>query len=435
MRLLCLSNGHGEDGIALRILQALQNLPQSSPPNPTAQTPPTIEVLPIVGEGHAYTQAGFPLIGKVQQMPSGGFIYMDGKQLARDIQGGLLKLTLEQIRSVQRWAKDNRGEPALVLAVGDIVPMLFAWMSGLPFAFVGTAKSEYYLRDETGWLPRKSWWDDRFAIATGSVYYPWERWLMARPNCVAVFPRDRLTAETLQRFGIRAYDLGNPMMDLGEEKNAPELLVANDRETLQDRETLKILLLPGSRAPEAYANWELLLSAANDVMAKLGRSITFLAAIAPSLDRQILGQTLQQARWQAIEDDTLGDTFTVGWGETQSTLKLSVGKFAEYAQRADCAIALAGTATEQFVGLGKPVITLPGAGPQFTPAFAEAQTRLLGGSVQCVAHPQQVGDALYRLLNNPDGLRTIAENGRRRMGEPGAAQRIAWKLVEGLGGG
>ncbi|MGI0493446.1 lipid-A-disaccharide synthase-related protein [Alkalinema pantanalense CENA528] len=424
MRLLCLSNGHGEDGIALRILEALQNLPRPSSPNPTTQTPPTIEVLPIVGEGHAYTQAGFPLIGKVQQMPSGGFIYMDGKQLARDIQGGLLKLTLEQIRSVQRWAKEKRGEPALVLAVGDIVPMLFAWMSGLPFAFVGTAKSEYYLRDETGWLPRKSWWDDRFAIATGSVYYPWERWLMARSNCVAVFPRDRLTAETLQRFGIRAYDLGNPMMDFGEAKQSPEPMPENDRDTL------KILLLPGSRAPEAYANWELLLSAANDVMAKLGRSITFLAAIAPSLDRQILGQTLQQARWQAIEDET----FTVGWGETQSTLKLSVGNFAEYAQRADCAIALAGTATEQFVGLGKPVITLPGAGPQFTPAFAEAQTRLLGGSVQCVAHPQQVGEALNALLNNPDGLRTIAENGRRRMGEPGAAQRIARKLVEVLGG-
>jgi len=39
---------------------------------------------------------------------------------------------------------------------------------------------------------------------------------------------------------------------------------------------------------------------------------------------------------------------------------------------------MAGTATEQFVGLGKPAIAIPGIGPQFTAAFAEAQSRHLG---------------------------------------------------------
>lgn len=33
------------------------------------------------------------------------------------------------------------------------------------------------------------------------------------------------------------------------------------------------------------------------------------------------------------------------------------------------------------VGQGKPVFTIPGRGPQFTAAFAEAQSRLLGESV------------------------------------------------------
>ena len=404
MRLLCLSNGHGEDAIGLRILQALQALPEA----------PTIEVLPIVGEGHAYTRAGFDLIGTVKQMPSGGFIYMDGKQLARDIQGGLLKLTLEQIRSVKRWAKQNPEEPSIVLAVGDIVPMLFAWISGRPFAFVGTAKSEYYLRDETGWLKRNSWWDDRLAIATGCVYYPWERWLMKRSNCVGVFPRDRLTAETLQGFGIPAYDLGNPMMDLG----AYQLPVPN-----QD---LTILLLPGSRDPEAYANWEILLAAVDDLIAKLQRPIVCLTALSPGLDKSAFTQILKQARWQMQDEET----FTAGLGSTQATLKLTIGKFADYAAQADVAIAMAGTATEQFVGLGKPAITIPGAGPQFTPAFAEAQTRLLGSSIRRVSHPHQVAQTLQSLLSDPDGLVHIAENGHRRMGDPGAAQRIAQKLVE-----
>ncbi|UBF24434.1 hypothetical protein K9N68_22415 [Kovacikia minuta CCNUW1] len=99
MRLLCLSNGHGEDAIALRILHALQQQPNA----------PSIEALPIVGEGHAYTHAKIPLIGSVKTMPSGGFIYMDGKQLARDIGGGLVQLTLAQLKAIQDWARDAEG--------------------------------------------------------------------------------------------------------------------------------------------------------------------------------------------------------------------------------------------------------------------------------------------------------------------------------------
>ncbi|UBF24435.1 hypothetical protein K9N68_22425 [Kovacikia minuta CCNUW1] len=101
----------------------------------------------------------------------------------------------------------------------------------------------------------------------------------------------------------------------------------------------------------------------------------------------------------------------------------------EFVQRADVAIAMTGTGTEQFVGLGKPVITIPGKGPQFTPAFAEAQTRLLGPSVTVVAEPAQVAGAIQSLFNHPDRLQLIAENGRRRLGKPGAADRIAQCLV------
>ncbi len=70
-RLLCLSNGHGEDIIAVRILQELRQI--SSKLN--------ISALPLVGEGRAYFAADIPVIGTVQAMPSGGFIYMDGRQL------------------------------------------------------------------------------------------------------------------------------------------------------------------------------------------------------------------------------------------------------------------------------------------------------------------------------------------------------------------
>jgi uncharacterized protein (TIGR03492 family) len=94
------------------------------------------------------------------------------------------------------------------------------------------------------------------------------------------------------------------------------------------------------------------------------------------------------------------------------------------------AIAMAGTATEQFVGLGKPVVTLPGRGPQFVPAFAEAQTRLLGASVHLVPTPAQVPDKVQQILTSPpEYWQAIATNGFRRMGCPGGADRIANALM------
>lgn len=401
MRLLCLSNGHGEDAIAVRILQALQQEGFSQ-----------IEALPIVGAGHAYTKLDIPVIGTVKAMPSGGFIYMDSRQLARDIQGGLVQLTWAQIKAVQTWAREGDG---FILAVGDIVPLLFAWLSGTPYAFVATAKSEYYLRDEKGWLSRKSWWDDRLERSTNCIFQPWERWLMRRPQCEGVFPRDRITANILKRFDVPAFDLGNPMMD--------GLTWQNDA---TDDSVLTIALIPGSRPPEVYDNWEVILRSLDGLLEHFRKPLQFIAAVAPGLNAEKLHQTLVSYRWKQCEMNR----YQIGFGEKQATLELAPDRFAECLQRSQIAIAMAGTATEQFIGLGKPAIIIPGNGPQFTPAFAEAQTRLLGASVTLVEQPNQVAKALQSLLNDPDRLQTIVENGHRRMGEPGAAQRIATCLLE-----
>jgi uncharacterized protein (TIGR03492 family) len=398
MRLLCLSNGHGEDMIALRILQALQQLPNG----------PTIEALPIVGEGHAYQKAGIPVIGTVKVMPSGGFINTDRRQLARDIQGGLVQLTIAQLKTIRSWTRKG----GFILAVGDIVPMLFAWTSGAPFAFIGTAKSEYYLRDENGWLPRQSWWDDRLERWTGCVYQPWERWLMSRPQCKAVFPRDRMTATILKRFGVPAFDLGNPMMD--------------GLEADSTNEGLTIALIPGSRIPEVYANWEIILQSLDNITQQIEKPFKCIAAIAPGIDLNELNRLLLTYRWK----QTQTNCYEIGFAENHTSLKLMPGQFAACIQRSTVAIAMAGTATEQFIGLGKPALIIPGPGPQFNAAFAEAQTRLLGMSITLVEQPNQMASALRSLLDDPDRLKAIAENGHRRMGEPGAATRIARCLIE-----
>ncbi len=428
MRFLCLSNGHGEDQIAVRILQELQ-----------AQAPNAeISVLPLVGEGKAYGSAGFDLAGPSKAMPSGGFIYMDGKQLARDVQGGLVKLTWQQLQAARKWgqqASQQAEQPSLVLAVGDIVPLLFAWLSGQDYAFIGTAKSEYYLRDEQGPLERTGGWRAKLESTSASIFLPWERWLMGRPRCKGAFPRDRLTTQVLKRWPIPAYDLGNPMMDGLEAKRAVPAIA--QQATQEGR--LKLLLMPGSRPPEAFRNWELILEAVKALVNReRERGLIFLAAVTPGLNRDELVNALSIHAWQSLEESEVqawGDWLpedALVFGRRQHRLLLSQRSFGDYLQGADGAIAMAGTATEQFVGLGKPAFILPGEGPQFTPAFAEAQTRLLGPSVILVEQPSQLPEVMDRVMNDPDRLRGISENGRLRMGEPGAAARIATQLVESI---
>lgn len=398
MRLLCISNGHGEDLIAVKILQALQGLF------------PDLEMaaLPIVGEGWQYRKVGIEIIGPTKQMPSGGFIYMDSQQLARDLQGGLLQLTVAQLRAMGQWLQTDD----VVLAVGDIVPLLFGWLSRCAYGFVGTAKSEYYVRDEQGNCLDRSTLLDALDFQRTCVYMPWERWLMRRSACV--FPRDGITTRRLQQWAVEAYDAGNPMMD--------GFWIPPGHGAM-DLEHLTVLLLPGSRAPEAYENWQRLLQGADDMNRHLGQPVTFLTAITSSLELASLTAALADHGWQADGPD---------YRQGEHRLAMATGSFIDYAQRADLAIATAGTATEQFVGLGKPVITLPGNGPQFTHSFAQAQARHLGPSITLVSQTHQVAQTVRSILDDPERQATICQNGRHRMGPPGASQRIAEILAKTL---
>ncbi len=403
MKLLCISNGHGEDGIAVRVLKQLRQLPGS----------PSLAALPIVGEGRAYEKAGIPIQGPTQAMPSGGFIYMDRYQLWRDLQGGLVGLTLAQLRTARQWAKGG----GKILAVGDIVPLAIAWQSGAEYSFIGTAKSEYYIRDERHRLPGRpvleGW--------SGSVYVPWERWLMARPNCRGVFLRDQITTDTLRKLGVPAYYPGNPMMD--ELNTRADKLAQVTASFAPADSVLTLALLPGSRAPEAFDNWQRMVEAIASVMETFGdRQIRLLAALSPALNLAAFKDLLLEAGWQPIP----GNYPTLQRGN--GVLVLTTDAFAECLHLADAALATAGTATEQAVGLGKPVVTFPGPGPQFTYAFAEAQSRLLGPSILLLQDPKEAGAALKDCLADGPRLQRIAENGRRRMGLPGAAGAIAKAL-------
>lgn len=401
-RLLCISNGHGEDAIALSILTALRSRhPQLD-----------LAALPLVGEGVSFQKHNIPPIAATKTLPSGGFIYMDSRQLARDLKGGLVQLTFKQLKALSTWTQAG----GAVLAVGDIIPAAFAGWSGLPYAVVGTAKSAYYLKDEHGPLPNLPW----YAGWAGSIYLPWERWLMSRDRCRLAIVRDELTRAELQQLGMTRVFAGNPMMDgLAPTEQSTALQPASQK-------ALTIVLLPGSRAPEAYDNWQIILQAADKVLTQFApRPVHLLGAIAPALDPNKLYQSLDQSGWQL-------DNAPPRFFKDNGTLILTQTAYADCLHLADAAIALAGTATEQFVGLGKPAFTTPGKGPQFTPTFAKLQTHLLGPSLTLVESPDAIGAAMQQVLSNPDRLALIQQNGRRRMGPPGAAKAIAQLLSQYL---
>lgn len=403
-RLLCISNGHGEDAIALRILSALRS------------RHPDIELaaLPLVGAGTSFQNQHISLIAATKTLPSGGFIYMDSRQLARDLKGGLVQLTWAQLTALKRWAQGG----GAVLAVGDVIPAAFAWWSGLPYAVVGTAKSAYYLRDEQGPLPELPW----YSGWAGSMYLPWERWLMSRDRCRATIVRDELTRSELQRLGIPQVFAGNPMMDGLTPTDSEAALRPHEPDALTG------VLLPGSRAPEAYANWQIMLRALDSVVQQLSpRPVQFLGAIAPALDLKELQQAMVAADWhsEAAPPEPV-------FAKANGRVILTQTAYADCLHVADVAIAMAGTATEQFVGLGKPAFIIPGTGPQFTATFAKLQTRLLGLSVILVPQPEALGAELAQVLANSDHLDYIRQNGQQRMGPPGAAAAIAQILSSQL---
>jgi uncharacterized protein (TIGR03492 family) len=381
-KVLCISNGHGEDQVAVRILEHLRPYPI------------TLSALPIVGLGEAYKKLEVPIIGPTRVLPSGGFVYMDSKELLKDIQGGLGGLTVQQWKAIKTW-KEN-GD--FILAVGDIVAQLFAWASGLPYAFVATAKSDYYI----GGKP--------------TVFDPWDRWLMNSEKCRAAFIRDQITTDNLKEKNIeRAYYLGNPMMDGLEPKGF-------NFETIGIPQRSRIgLILPGSRPPEAYRNLQLLLDQLVQLEGQTPPKLGYLCALAGDLE----DQELAQLGWRFVP------TETGGYLEKGSLIvRLVRGLFADALQRADFAIAMAGTATEQCVGKGKPVFSFAGGGPQFTYAFAEAQTRLLGPSVFLCQNSKELKHKLWTTLENPEKLAIFRDNGLERMGTAGASQQIAAQVYQ-----
>jgi len=402
-RLLVLSNGHGEDLIALRLIEAL-----------AARSPDVaVRVLPLVGQGDAFAAAEgrglLQRIGPRQQLPSGGFSNQSASGLLADLGAGLARLSWRQWRLVRAWGRQE----APVLAVGDSLPLLLAWASGAPYGFVGTPKSDW-----TWASPPPPGWGatpvaDAYHRCKGSEWDPWEWAFMGCRRCRLVAVRDRLTARGLRRRGVAALAPGNPMMDGGGSAPLPAALAPRRR----------VLLLAGSRMPEAARNFSRLMAALNG--SGPGRAgMTVLAPTGSRPSQADLAPLLEREGFRPIPPPA-GSGATAAWRRDDLELLLGPGRFDRWAGWAEVGLANAGTATEQLVGRGVAALSLPGRGPQFTAAFARRQSRLLGGAVLPCRDSEEMGVRLDSLLADRALRERLGRIGRRRMGSSGGSVHLA----------
>ena len=387
MKVLFLSNGHGEDLNASLILAALRSL------EPSLQ----IGAMPLVGMGNAYRRLQVEIIGPTQNLPSGGIIYLNPWNWVKDITSGLIGLTLQQIKAVFR----EKTNCDLLIAVGDIVPIVIAYLTGRPFVAFIVSTSSYY---------------------EGKLRLPWiTEFCLRSPRCQRVFTRDEFTAEDLQQKSLKkAIFAGYPIMDVLQSSHYDLELEPN---------LPMIALLPGSRLPEAIDNLQLQLNACEAIALK--RPVQFRAALVPSITEEDLQALAQKMGWHYHGSGKLVNP-------VQNFRVICYwDAFAYILQQCDLAIGMAGTAVEQAVGLGKPVVQIPGAGPQFTYAFAEAQMRLLGSSVKTIGKSpnddslfENVAKNIDKILDDSDYLETCLQNGKQRVGDAGGSVGIAQGILE-----
>ncbi|MFO7815440.1 MAG: lipid-A-disaccharide synthase-related protein [Halanaerobiales bacterium] len=382
-KVMFISNGHGEDLMTSKLIQALLaelNLDLN------------ISVLPIVGKGNRFESLPVNILGPRKTLPSGGFARNSWQNLFKDIKSGLLVNTFKQIRELRKQKKKTD----LSVVVGDVYILLLTGLFlGGDIIFIPTAKSEYI-----------------------DGHYKIEKYLMKK-YANLVLPRDQKTTDDLVSNGINAEFNGNLMMDCFE---------INDIDFDVDPESIKIGILPGSRE-EAYDNMLDFIKVIEELeKLKKGR-YDFLVAVADNFSIDQLKNKVQKVNWKFKEKDGKNVKLQILSPSGMSKINIIYNGFGDVLKQAELFMGMAGTANEQAVGLGKPVVTFPGTGAQFDYEFAANQKRLLGDGVKFVDRNfVNIAYSIIELLEDKEEYKKRSEIGKKRMGERGAVIKTVDKI-------
>jgi uncharacterized protein (TIGR03492 family) len=110
-------------------------------------------------------------------------------------------------------------------------------------------------------------------------------------------------------------------------------------------------------------------------------------------------------------------------------LYFSKDHFGSILSESNVVLGLSGTANEQAAGLGKPVFSFWGEGPQITRKFLTAQKKLLGHALSVFPpDPDRVAAAMFETLTDEARARTAREDGMRRMAGRGSIDSIIGEI-------
>ena len=365
MKILLVSNGHGEDRLAAALGKAL--LTESE----NGGIPIELQAASLAGDGWPYRHH-LPNVSllelPVKRFPSEGFL-RSPSDWYKDLRAGLLRHVWRQYQALKKGTEFD-----IVIAVGDFFGLLMSHaVKAKTHIFVPTAKS------------------DRFQPHLNVELFFIERWVQL------IFPRDQETADSLRHTGIRVEYVGNLMMDcLDEPRRLPKFKGVKHI----------IGILPGSHA-EAYDNLKLVRQTI-DYLMSWQVPLQFLMAVPHSLDLQRVKALVNKLPVVCVQ-----------------------GSFRSVVDASEVVIGFSGTGNEQAVGLGKPVITMPGYGSQTSLLRLWEQSRLLlGGAYLMDDGPCQAAEKIKTLLLHPDELAKHRELGLRAMGGPGAAARMAQIILD-----
>ncbi len=387
-KILILSNGHGEDLSGSLI--AKQFLKSGY----------FVNALPIVGKGNHYEKEKIKIIGKTKEFSTGGIGYNSFKGRLIEIFGGEIFYLLKKLFLTYKIRKKYD----YFFVVGDIVPVFFAWVCRKDFFTYLVAYSSHY---------------------EGKLKLPWpSKFFLISQKAKKIYTRDSLTADDLtNQLKKKVSFFGNPFMDK---------FFSRDKELKKTE--FSIGLFPGSRFPEIVDNFVLILEvleALSDF--KYFQKIEFNFAIVNALSLSKIKEIFKSRRWLLLEK--IEEKYFLKCQYKSLEVHIYWNNFEKILLKSRCCISMAGTAAEQAIGLGKPVIQIEGNGPQFTKSFAEAQRRLLGKYVFCASKYKNKNDkinqtieliikVIYLIKLNKNFLISCNENAKKRLGENNACHKM-----------
>ena len=397
-RLLLVSHGHGNDRSGAQLGQALAELGGQA------------VGLPLVGHGEAYKALAVPMQPiATRSFPTHGMGYQTLGGTLKALYNGEAIDSLRRSITAVRVARNYDA----VVAVGGRMPMVVARLSRRPTFCYLTAYSSHHGDDE--------------------LRLPWPCGeSLQHKRVLGVFSRDQRTATHLStQLGRKVEFLGNPFLDAVGVSTAPLPSLPHPR----------VGLLPGSRVPEALNNLALMLTMLLHLPQQLSRGrLGLAAALVQDITVDHLDAVAAKQGWR-LQQHSPHCPGAASWQLVHGSMAVELywGRFVDVLHSSQLLVAMAGTATEQAVGLAKPVLQMPGAGPQFTPRFAQAQRRLLGPSVFCgsgspgsAANAEDTARLLTVLLRDGDVPTICLRTAHERLGTYGGSKAMAQAILTRL---